>query len=61
MAQINPSTEKKLMDLVNRLVVAKGMGEAWDGGGMGWAGGGMGQTGNLELIDQTIAFVMNKQ
>ena len=39
MAQINPSTEKKLMYLEKRLVVAKGEGE-----GVGW-------TGNLGLID----------
>ena len=39
MAQTNLSTEKKLMDLENRLVVAKGEGE-----GVGW-------TGNLGLID----------
>ena len=39
MAQMNLSTEKKLMDLENRLVVAKGEGE-----GVGW-------TGNLGLID----------
>ena len=39
MAQINLSTEKKLMDLENRLVVAKREGE-----GVGW-------TGNLGLID----------
>ena len=39
MAQINLSTEMKIMDLENRLVVAKGEGE-----GMGW-------TGNLGLID----------
>ena len=39
MAQMNLSTEKKLMDLENRLVVAKGEGE-----GVGWAG-------NLGLID----------
>ena len=31
MAQMNLSTEKKLMDLESRLVVAKGEGE-----GMGW-------------------------
>ena len=37
MAEMNLSTEKKLMDMENRLVVAKGE-------GMGW-------TGNLELID----------
>ena len=29
-AQMNPSTEKKIMDLENRLVVAKWRGE-WDG------------------------------
>ena len=29
MAQINPSTEKKLVDLENRLVVAKGEGREW--------------------------------
>ena len=39
MAQMNLSTEKKLMDLENRLVVAKGEGE-----GVGWPG-------NLGLID----------
>ena len=37
MAQMNLSIEKKIMDLENRLVVAKGE-------GMGW-------TGNLGLID----------
>ena len=32
MAQMNVSTEKKLMDLEKRLVVAKGRGEReWDG------------------------------
>ena len=39
MAQRKLSTEKKTMDLENRLVVAKGEGEV-----VGW-------TGNLELID----------
>ena len=39
MAQMNLSTEKKLMDLENRLVVAKQKGE------------GAGGTGNLGLID----------
>ena len=39
MAQINLSTEKKLMDLENRLVVAKVEGE-----GLGWIG-------SLGLID----------
>ena len=39
MAQINLSTAKKLMDLENKLVVAKGKGE-----GVGW-------TGSLGLID----------
>ena len=34
MAQMNLSTEKKIMDLENRLVVAKGEGE-----GVGWIGG----------------------
>ena len=33
MAQINPSMEKKIMDLDNRLVVAKREGE-----GVGWIG-----------------------
>ena len=28
---MNLSTEKKLMDLENRFVVAKGEGEGWDG------------------------------
>ena len=39
MAQMNLSTEKKLTDLENRLVVAKGEGE-----GVGW-------TGNLGFTD----------
>ena len=39
MAQRNLSTEKKIVDLENRLVVAKGKGE-----GAGW-------TGTLGLID----------
>ena len=39
MAQMNLSTEKKIMDLENRLVVAKGEGE-----GLGWIG-------NLGLTD----------
>ena len=39
MKQMNFSTEKKLMDLENRLVVAKGEGE-----GVGW-------TGSLGLVD----------
>ena len=39
MAQMNLSTEKKIMDLENRLVVAKGEEE-----GVGW-------TGNLGLTD----------
>ena len=39
MAQMNLSTEKKLMDLENRLVVAKGEGER-----VGWIG-------NLGLTD----------
>ena len=40
MAQMNLSTEKKIMDLQNRLVVAKGEG-----------GEGVGLIGSLELID----------
>ena len=39
MAQMNLSTEKELMDIENRLVVAKGEGE-----GVGW-------TANQGLID----------
>ena len=39
MAQMDLSTEKKLMDMENRLVVAKGEGE------------GVGRIGNLGLID----------
>ena len=39
MIQMNLSTEKKIMDLGNRLVVAKGEGE-----GVGWIGG-------LRIID----------
>ena len=41
MAQMNLSTEKKIMDLENRLVVAKGEGE-----GMEWIG-------SLRLINVT--------
>ena len=43
MAQMNLSIEKKIMDLENRLVVAKGEGE-----GVGWMGSGM---DGLGLID----------
>ena len=39
MAQMNLSTEEKITDLENRLMVAKGDGE------------GVGETGNLGLID----------
>ena len=47
---MNPSTEKKIMDLENRLVVASGDEE------------GMGQVGYLGLVDaKTIAFGMDKQ
>ena len=46
MAQMNLSTEKKIMDLENRLVVAKGEGER-----VGW-------TGNLGLV---YAFGMGEQ
>ena len=35
MAQINPSIEKKLMDLEKRLVVAKGVGKGVGGLGIG--------------------------
>ena len=45
---MNLSTEKKIMNLENRLVFAKG-----EGDGVRW-------TGNLGLI-QTIAFGMDKQ
>ena len=44
MAQMNLSTEKKIMDLENRLVVAKGEGE-----GVGWMG-------SLALIDANYCF-----
>ena len=44
MAQMNLSTEKKLMDVENRLVVAKAKRE-----GVGW-------TGNLGLIDTNYCF-----
>ena len=40
---MNLSTEKKIMDLQNRLVVAKGEGKE-EGEGMGWLG-------SLRLID----------
>ena len=40
MAHINISTEKKIIDLENRLVVAngdgEGMGRGWGGNGMDW-------------------------
>ena len=49
MVQMNLATEKKFTDLENSLVVAKGEGE-----GVEW-------TGSLELIDATIAFVVDKQ
>ena len=44
MAQMNLSTEKKIMDLENRLVVAKGEGE-----GVGWMG-------SLGLMDANYCF-----
>ena len=44
---MNLSTEKKLMDLENRLVGAKGEGVGW--------------TGSLGLIDATTAFEVEKQ
>ena len=34
MAQMNLSTKKKIMDLENRLMVAKGGGGKWDGLGI---------------------------
>ena len=46
---MNLSTEKKLMDLVNRVMVAEGEGE-----GVGW-------TGNLGLIDANYCFGLDKQ
>ena len=42
MAQRNPSTEKKIMDLENKLVVAQGEGVGW--------------TGSLGLIDADYCF-----
>ena len=41
MTQMNVSTEKKIMEMENRLMIAKGKGE---GEGVGW-------NGNLGLID----------
>ena len=35
MAQMNLSTENKITDMENRLVVAKGEGREWDGWGFG--------------------------
>ena len=49
MAQMNLSTEKKILDMENRLVVAKGEGE-----GLGWSG-------SLGLIDADIVFGMDRQ
>ena len=46
---MNLSTEKKIMELENSLVVAEGEGE----------GEGVGCIGSLGLIMQTIAFGMN--
>ena len=34
MAQINLSTERKILDMDNRFVVAKGEGREWDGLGV---------------------------
>ena len=48
-AQMDLSTEKKIMDMENRLVVVKGQGE------------GMGYIGNLGSIDANCAFGMDKQ
>ena len=48
MARVNLSTEKKITDLENRLVAAKGEGE-----GVRWIG-------NLGLKMHTIAFGMDK-
>lgn len=37
MAQMNLCTEKRIRDMENRLVVAKGRGREWDGWGVwGW-------------------------
>jgi len=47
MAQMNLSTEKKIMDLENRLVVAKG-----EGKGVGWIG-------SLGLIDANYYCLWN--
>ena len=41
MAQMNLSTEKKHMDLENRLVVAKGAGREWDDWELGVNGSGL--------------------
>jgi len=49
MAQMNLSTENKLMDLENRLVVAKGVGE-----GVGW-------TGSLGLIDANFCLWISNE
>ena len=49
MAQMKLPTEEKIMDLENRLVVAKREGER-----VGW-------TGNLGLIDTNYCFGMDKQ
>ena len=49
MAQRNLSTEKKIMDLENRLLVEKREGEA------------VGGTGNLGLIDANYCLGMDKQ
>ena len=46
---MNPSKEKKIMDMENRLVVAKREGQ-----GVGWIG-------NLGLIDANYSFGMDKQ
>ena len=46
---MNLSTEKKIMDLENRLVVAKGEGER------------VGGTGNLGLIDANYCFWNDEQ
>ena len=49
MPQMNISVEKKLMDLENRLVVAKGMGKEWN------------RLGVCGLWMQTVGFGVDKQ
>ena len=54
MAQMNLSTEKKIINLGNRLVVAKGERVGWIGSLGAWEWDGLGAWVNLEWIINEI-------